>query len=263
MGNIKFVLPQVYFSKIMRALTEFDMLQDGDSIMLGISGGKDSIFMAYAMAMMRQRLKVDFRLKAVTIDPMFKGKLDIERIAAFMEQLEIPFDSFPVDIAGAIEAQQEKDSCFTCAFFRRGAVNRYAREQGCNKVAYAHHHDDAVETFFMSLLYSGQLQTFTPVTYLDKMDVTVIRPLVYLREQEIKEAIKYHGFQPEESPCPFDGHTARQKVKELIQELSKDNSQLYAHLGAAMRLDSLGELWPAAKSKQEMAKAYYKYMYGK
>ena len=149
------------------------------------------------------------------------------------------------------------------AFFRRGAVNRYAVEQGCNKVAYAHHHDDAVETFFMSLLYSGQLHTFTPKTYLDKTDLTVIRPLVYFREQEIREAIQYHGFAPVPSPCPHDGHTVRQKVKELIRDMSTDNPQLYPHLAAAMREDALGELWPPVKTRKEMKKQYYEYMYGK
>lgn len=132
--------------------------------------------------------------------------------------------------------------------FPPGAVNRYALEQGCNKVAYAHHHDDAVETFFMSLLYSGQPHTFTPNTYLDKTDLTVIRPLVYFREQEIREAIQYHGFVPVPSPCPHDGHTVRQKVKELIQDMSAD---------------TLGELWPLVKTRKEMKQQYYEYMYGK
>lgn len=162
-----------------------------------------------------------------------------------------------------IKAQQGKVPCYTCAFLRRGAVNRYALEQGCNKVAYAHHHDDAVETFFMSLLYSGQLHTFTPKTYLDKTDLTVIRPLVYFRELEIREAIQYHGFVPVPSPCPHYGHTVRQKVKELIQDMSADNPQLYPHLAAAMREDALGELWQLVKTRTEMKQQYYEYMYGK
>ena len=241
---MKFQLPQLYFSKLMRAITEFELIEDGDRILIGVSGGKDSIFLAYAMAMMRKRLKKDFELMALTINPMFSQDFDTKRIGEFMAELEIPFASFEVDIAGTIEAQQGKDPCYTCAFFRRGAVNRYAVEQGCNKVAYAHHHDDAVETFFMSLLYSGQLHTFTPKTYLDKTDLTVIRPLV-------------------SSPCPHDGHTVRQKVKELIGDMSKDNPQLYPHLAAAMREDALGELWPPVKTRKEMKKQYYEYMYGK
>ena len=246
----------------MRAITEFELIQDNDRIMIGVSGGKDSIFLAYAMAMMRQRIKKKFELMAVTVNPMFSDSFDLAPIKDFMQRLDIPHYSFDVDIKGAIDAQGGKDPCYTCAFFRRGAVNRYAKEQGCNKVAYAHHNDDAVETLFMGLLYSGQVHTFTPSTYLDKTDITVIRPLVYFREQEIIDAIQYHQVQPVPSPCPNDGHTIRQRVKELIQEMSIENPQLYPHLASAMRKNAVGELWPAAKNRKEMKKAYYDYMYG-
>ena len=259
---MKFQLPQLYFSKLMRAITEFQLIQDNDNIMIGISGGKDSLFLAYAMAMMQQRLKKHFTLQAVTINPMFSPDFAVEKIASYMKELNIPFSSHAVDIAGTIAAQDGKDPCFTCAYFRRGAVNRFAKEHGCNKVAYAHHNDDAVETLLMGLLYSGQIHTFTPSTYLDKSDLTVIRPLVYFREQEITDAIQYHGFQPVKSPCPIDGHTIRQKVKDLIKELSIDNPQLYPHLASAMRENAVGELWPPAKNRKEMQKAYYEYMYG-
>ena len=126
---MKFQLPQLYFSKLMRAITEFELIEDGDRILIGVSGGKDSIFLAYAMAMMRKRLKKDFELMALTINPMFSQDFDTKRIGEFMAELEIPFASFEVDIAGTIEAQQGKDPCYTCAFFRRGAVNHYAVEQ--------------------------------------------------------------------------------------------------------------------------------------
>ena len=246
----------------MRAITEFELIQDNDRIMIGVSGGKDSIFLAYAMAMMRQRIKKKFELMAVTVNPMFSDSFDLAPIKDFMQRLDIPHHSFDVDIKGTIDAQGGKDACYTCAFFRRGAVNRYAKEQGCNKVAYAHHNDDAVETLFMGLLYSGQVHTFTPSTYLDKIDITVIRPLVYFREQEIIDAIQYHQVQPVPSPCPNDGHTIRQRVKELIQEMSIENPQLYPHLASAMRENAVGELWPAPKNRKEMKKAYYDYMYG-
>lgn len=261
---MKFELPQIYFSKLMRAITEFELIQNDDNILIGVSGGKDSIFLAYALAMMKTRLKKRFHLKALTINPMFSKEFEqhMERVHIFLNELEIPHELIDVDIASTIEAQKGKDPCYTCAFFRRGAVNRYAKEHGCNKVAYAHHHDDAVETFFMNLLYSGQLHTFTPSTYLDKTDLTVIRPLVYFREQEIIDSIQYHGFQPVPSPCPYDGHTVRQKIKELIKSMGTDNPQLYSHLASAMRTNAVGELWPASKNRKEMQKAYYSYMYG-
>lgn len=253
-------LPQLYFSKLMRAVVEFEMIHDGDRILIGISGGKDSLFLAYGMAVLRQRLKKDFRLFALNINPMFHPGFDTSAIARFCDSLDIPFASRDVDIAGAIRGGQGKKACFTCSYFRRGAVNRYAKEHGMNKIAYAHHNDDAVETFFMSLLYSGQLTTFAPVTYLDRMELTVIRPLIYFREDELRDSAKYHGCQPIPSPCPLDGKTMRQTVKELIADLGKENPLLYDHLAAAMRKGSLGELWPAAKTRDEMRETYYRYM---
>ena len=257
---MKINLPQLYFSKLMRAIVEFEMIQEDDHILIGVSGGKDSIFLTYALAIMRQRLKKKFTLSALTINPQFTQNFDTSRIRDFCESLEIPYDTVEVDIAGAIKAQADKQPCFTCAFFRRGAMNRYAVEHGMNKIAYAHHHDDAVETFLMSLFYSGQLHTFTPSTYLDRTGLTVIRPLVYFREQEISEAIQYHGFTPVPSPCPHDGHTIRQEVKELIQKLEPDIPDLYDHLASGMRKGALGELWPASKTRDDMRDIYFSYM---
>lgn len=263
---MKINIPQLYFSKLMRAVVEFEMIADGDHILIGVSGGKDSIFLAYAMAILRQRLKKDFKISALTINPMFKqadgspAAFDVDRVRNFMAELDIPYDVIDVDIAGAIKEQSDKSPCFTCAFFRRGAMNRYALEHGMNKIAYAHHNDDAVETFFMSLLYSGQLNTFTPTTYLDRTGLTVIRPLIYFREQETRESIKYHGFTPVPSPCPHDGYTIRQTVKDLIANLGKTTPDLYDHLASAMRKGALGELWPATKSREEMRETYLNYM---
>ena len=222
-----------------------EFVPEGDRILIGVSGGKDSIFLVYALAIMRQRLKKNFSLSALTINPMFTSDFDTKRIQAFCERLDIPYDTVDVDIAGAIKAQSDKQPCFTCAFFRRGAMNRYATEHGMNKIAYAHHHDDAVETFLMGLLYCF---------------LTVIRPLVYFREQEVEEAIQYHGFTPVPSPCPHDGHTIRQEVKKKKKKLEPGIPDLYDHLGSAMRKGALGELWPASKTRDEMRDIYFSYM---
>ena len=253
-------IPQSYFSKLMRAVVEFELIEQGDRILIGVSGGKDSIFLTYALAILRERLKKDFTIAAFTVNPQFDTPLDTDAIAAFCKSLDISYGVVDVDIAGAIAEQDDKSPCFTCAFFRRGAVNRYAVEHQMNKVAHAHHHDDAVETFLMSLFYSGQLNTFRPKTYLDKTDITVIRPLVYFREQEIIDAIQYHGFTPIPSPCPHSGNTTRQTVKELIETLGRDNPNLYNHLAAGMREGALGELWPASKTRKEMERTYRAFM---
>ena len=253
-------IPQSYFSKLMRAVVEFELIEQGDRILIGVSGGKDSIFLTYALAILRERLKRNFYIAAFTVNPQFDEPFDTASIAAFCQSLDISYEVVDVDIAGAITAQDDKSPCFTCAFFRRGAVNRYAVEHKMNKVAYAHHHDDAVETFLMSLFYSGQLNTFRPKTYLDKTDITVIRPLVYFREQEIIDATRCHGFTPIPSPCPHNGNTTRQTVKELIAHLSAENPNHYNHLAAGKRESALGELWPTSKTRKEMERTYRAFM---
>lgn len=260
---MKIHLPQSYFSRLMRAIVEFNLIEENDKILIGLSGGKDSIFLTYALAAMRQKLKKNFSLAAITIDPMFTAQFDTTRIRNFCEQLAIPFTSRTVDIAGTIRAQNGKDPCFTCAFFRRGAINRFALENGFNKIAYAHHNDDAVETFLMSLLYSGQLRTFLPRTYLDRTALTVIRPLVYFREAELKDTTSLHGFAPVDSPCPLNGKTKRQEIKELIARLSVNNTSLYANLAAGMRENAVIELWPSTLNRQQLKEKYGAYMWEK
>ena len=258
---MNFNLPQIIFSKIFRAVVEFDMIDAGDKILIGVSGGKDSLLLAYALACLKRRTKKNFSLAAVTIDPLFTEDFaeKISRVKNFCAELEIPHEVHAVDIAALIREQSNKNACYTCAFFRRAAVNRIANELGANKVAYAHHLDDAVETFFMSLLSSGQLTTFLPKTFLDRTGVTVIRPLIYLREDEIKILAAEKNFDVLKSPCPFDGLTNRQRVKNLIAELQPTFPDLFSHLAAAMRKNSIGELWDAPKTRDEMRQTYYSF----
>jgi tRNA 2-thiocytidine biosynthesis protein TtcA len=260
---LKTILPQMHFSRLMRAIVEFNLINDGDHILIGLSGGKDSIFLTYALSVIRLRLKKEFTLGAITIDPMFTKNFPANLITDFCKELDIPHYVHHIDINGTIEKQQGKNPCFTCAFFRRGAINRFAKQHGYNKIAYAHHNDDAVETFLMNLLYSGQIKTFMPKTYLDRSKLTVIRPLIYFRENDLRQAASIHGFTPITSPCPLDGHTTRQTIKNLIVMLSKKNPLLYEHLAAGMRQSALGELWPPTKTRDEMKDIYMKYMYRK
>ena len=262
---MQFRLPQVYFSKITRAVVEFEMIERGDRILIGLSGGKDSLLLTYALAMLRERTKNKFSLSALTINPMFDAAFDTKSLSHFCAALNVPHEIHNVDIAEVIRSEPKNAPCFTCAFFRRGAINRYANEHGCNKVAYAHHNDDAVETLLLNLLYSGQIGTFQPKTYLDRTDLTVIRPLVYLREQEIIDAIPYHGMTPVKSPCPIDGKTKRETVKKLVADLTERNPLIYEHLAAAMRKsgeNEMNRLWPPAKSRQEMRESYDRFMRG-
>ncbi|MBO6177872.1 MAG: tRNA 2-thiocytidine biosynthesis protein TtcA [Selenomonadaceae bacterium] len=256
---MKIYLPKLYFSKLMRAVTEFRMIDEGDRILVGLSGGKDSLFLLYALKFLQEKLAVKFSVMALNINPMFKADFSSKNMEEFCKKLDVPFQSAAIDIKSAVE-NSGGSPCFTCSYFRRGAINRLAKENNMNKVAYAHHNDDAVETFFMSLIYSGQLTTFSPVTYLDRTDVTVIRPLVYFREDEIKETLKLHGCLPTPSLCPYDGNTKRQKVKEIIVKLGDEIPDFYDHLKSAMRATAVGELWPKEKKRTEMKADYFRYM---
>ncbi|MEG6586345.1 tRNA 2-thiocytidine biosynthesis TtcA family protein [Dendrosporobacter sp. 1207_IL3150] len=257
---MKRTLPQYYFSRLMRAIVEFDLISEGDKILIGLSGGKDSIFLTYALSILRKYSPRNFEIAAITLDPMFTEGFDTQPIADFCDSLDIPYYTRQVNVAGAIENNGGKDPCFTCSFFRRGTINNFAIEHGFNKIAYAHHNDDAVETFFMSLMYSGQLKTFLPKTYLDRTNLTVIRPLIYFREDEIRAAINIHGFTPLPSPCPLDGKTKRQEVKETIRNLQTTNKALYKHLAAAMRQSAVIELWPDEPAREELKVQYLNYM---
>ena len=261
----KKILPQQMFSKLIRAVVEFDLIQDGDKILIGLSGGKDSLFLAYALTVLRERISRKFSLHALTIDPKFDEnfKYNSEKLENFCNTLNIPRKFLETDIASIINAQKNKKSCYTCAYFRRAAVNRVANEIGANKVAYAHHLDDAVETFFMSLMSSGQLKTFLPKTFLSRTNLTVIRPLIYLREFEIENFVAENNFEVLKSPCPIDGKTNRHIVKNLIKDLEKVFPDLFNHLAAAMRKNSVHELWDAQKTRQDMKKLYFSYVNAK
>lgn len=255
-------LPQIIFSKIVRAVVEFEMIDNGDKILIGVSGGKDSLFLTYALETLRQRMKKNFSLTALTIDPKFTDDFNekIISVKKFCNELGIEHTTHAVDIAGLIREQNDKSPCYTCSYFRRAAINRIANKFGANKVAYAHHLNDAVETFFMSLLSSGQLTTFQPKTYLDRTNITVIRPLVYVRESEVENFTR--SFDVLKSPCPFDGNTNRQRIKNLIVELEKDFPDMFNHLAAALRKNSIGELWDAPKTRDEMREKYFALKFG-
>lgn len=254
-------LPQHYFSRLWRAIVEFDLISAGDRILVGLSGGKDSLFLTYALAIIRDCSPRPFELAALTMDPMFTADFDTAPLAGFCASLGVPFHTFQLNVPGAIAGNNGKDSCFVCSFFRRGAMNKFAAEHNFTKIALAHHHDDAVETFVMGMLTTGQLKTFQPKTHLDRSGLTVIRPLIYFREKEIRPTVKYHGFTPLPSPCPLDGKTKRQEIKELIRDWERKDSAIFSHLAAAMRQSPASEFWPAAPTRTElhqMHKAFWK-----
>lgn len=263
MPKLQANLPKNYVKKIWRALMEFDMLQPGDRCLVGLSGGKDSSFLLYALSVIREHAPFAFDLAAVTIDPMFDANFPGDQLQALCDRLGVPFILEQVNLAEIAFAPSEQNPCPRCAFFRRGALNRIAQREGYNRLALAHHHDDAVETFLMSLLFSGQIKTFTPVTDQDKSGLTVIRPLIYLREWEVQAAYKFFDWEPIHNPCPLDGKSTRQNVKELLRELGRANRSVYDNVSAAMRIPlNRVELWPSELTRDEMRHKYVKAMFG-
>ncbi len=250
-------LPLSIGRTIWRALMEFSMLGPGDRCLVGLSGGKDSAFLLYALAALRHTAPFPFDLAAVTIDPMYADNFPAHRLQELCDSLGVPLFLERINLAAAVFAPSRQNPCPRCAYLRRGALNRIAKREGYNRLALAHHHDDAVETLLMSILYSGQIKTFTPVTRQDRSGLLVIRPLIYLREDEIRATRSFFDWEPVPSGCPIDGKSTRQRVKELLRDLGKENPSIYSNVSAAMRLPlSAIELWPPELSREEMRAKY-------
>ncbi len=248
---------QDYLSKFWRAVVEFEMLQPHDRILVGLSGGKDSTFLLHCLAFVQKILPFPIEVGACTLDPMFTKDFPTDRLQELCDTLQVPFYTEKVDINSVIAEGKYKSPCFSCAYFRRAATNRIAQQHNYNKIALGHHHDDAVETFAMNLFTSGQVGTFLPVTKLSRTGLTVLRPLIYYREYEIKSNIKKMGIEPLKSPCPHDGCTKREEIKNLLKFFNKEvHPEAYEHLAAAMRHGSSGDLWPSKPSRSELAERH-------
>ena len=214
---------QKLLSLTRKAVDEFGLIEDGDKIAVGVSGGKDSLTMLYALHGLMRFYPHPFTIEVITVDLGHPG-FDSEKIRALCEQLSVPFTLVKTEIAQIIfEERKESNPCSLCAKMRKGALNEMAKKLGCNKVAYAHHKDDVVETMLLSLIYEGRFHTFSPNTYLDRMDLTVIRPLLFVDEADVIGFKNKYGIEIEKSPCPVDGYTKRQYAKELLQSLNQEN----------------------------------------
>ena len=252
MSKSQTFVPADDLSKLWRAIIEFDMLQPGDRILIGLSGGKDSMFLTAALAEIKKYSPIPFDLACYTVNAMFAPNFPEQELVDFCHHYGLEHYSDNVDVKEAWEKKGGNTPCFTCAYFRRAATNRRALELGFNKIALAHHHDDAVETFFMNLFTSGQLRSFLPVTPLSRTGLTVLRPLLYYRESEIIQLVAKLQLKPLKNPCPYDGYTTRQDVKEHIASLDNQYPGIYEHLAAAMRCQEAQELWPDKLSQKAL-----------
>lgn len=214
---------QQLYSYTRKAIDDYHMIDEGDHIAVGISGGKDSLAMLYALCGLKRFYPVSFSLTAVTVDLGFEN-LNLDRITALCAELQVPYHIVKTDIGRIIfEDRKESSPCALCAKMRKGALNQAMKELGCGKVAYAHHKDDVVETMLLSLIFEGRFHSFAPVTYLDRMDMTVIRPLIYVQEADVIGFVNKYDIPVVKSPCPADGHTKREYVHLLLQQLNREN----------------------------------------
>ncbi|HZK25123.1 MAG TPA: tRNA 2-thiocytidine biosynthesis TtcA family protein [Oscillospiraceae bacterium] len=243
-------LPKWIVRRFWRAIVEFKLLEPGDRVLVGLSGGKDSSFLVTGLKVLQEHAPFHFDLAAVHIDQGFPEIVDLSPLADLCTQLNVPLEIVKTQIY-QMAFTEEQSPCARCAYFRRGFMHNYAEEKQYNKVALAHHLDDAVETFLMSQLFTGQLKTFQPKSYLSRTGVTVIRPLIYFREKEIKQAERLLMLNTVSTPCPYAGHSARAKAKDLLRKLESSNDRIFDNLVVAMREGAEKDLWPAPPSKGE------------
>lgn len=214
---------QRVLSEVRKAVDDYHMIAEGDKIAVGISGGKDSLTLLYALSSLRRFYPHPFELVAVTVDLGF-ANLDLTEIKKLCEKLEVPYTVVKTQIGQIVfEERRENNPCALCAKMRKGALNEAMKQLGCNKIAYAHHMDDVVETMMLSLLYEGRFHTFSPVTYLDDTGLTVIRPLIHMKEADVIGYVRKYEVPVVKSPCPADGHTKREYVKQLLKQLNTEN----------------------------------------
>ena len=230
---------QQLLSYTRKAVDDYQMIQDGDHIAVGISGGKDSLTLLYALHGLKRFYPHKFELSAITVDLGYE-KFDTEPLRRLCEELKVPYRVVKTDIAHILfEERKESNPCSLCAKMRKGALNDAVKEMGCNKVAYAHHKDDIIETMLMSLIFEGRFHTFSPVTYLDRMDLTVIRPLMYMNEADVIGFINKYDVPVVKSPCPADGNTKREYIKQLLRQLNLENPGVKERMFTAIQTGNL------------------------
>lgn len=214
---------QQLLSLTRKAVDEYQMIRQGDRIAVGISGGKDSLTLLYALHGLMRFYPQTFSIHAVTVNLGFPGA-DYSPVGELCRELQVPYTVVDTEIAPIIfEQRKEENPCSLCAKMRKGALNEAVKKLGCNKVAYAHHKDDLVETMLLSLIYEGRFHCFSPKTYLDRTDLWVIRPLMFVSEADVIGFRNQYHLPVVKNPCPADGYTRRQYAKELLAGINRDN----------------------------------------
>lgn len=230
---------QQVLSKVRKAIDDYHMIEEGDKIAVGISGGKDSLTLLYALCHLRHFYPQKFEIYAITVDMGFQN-VNFDEIKALCSSLDVKYTIIKTEISQIIfETRKESNPCSLCAKMRKGALNDAIKKIGCNKIAYAHHKDDTIETMLMSLIYEGRLHTFSPVTYLERTELTVIRPLIYMNEVDIIGFVNKHDVPVLKSPCPVDGQTKREYIKNLLRQINLENPGVKDRMFTAIQNSSM------------------------
>ncbi|MGE5654628.1 MAG: ATP-binding protein [Bacillota bacterium] len=239
--------------KVGQGVADYQMIQDGDVIAIGVSGGKDSLLLCHALARLQKVAPISFRLQAITLDLGWGA--DWEPVRTHLAELGVPYhvESTPT-IGRAVKGEVAKGNgpCSLCGHLRRGALYTSAKSFGANKVALGHHRDDAIETLLMSMFYEGRSRCFKPVMFSDRQELTLIRPLIYVAETTVKQAIEHFQLPIVKNPCPANGETKRQEIKELLANYQQQNPMVKENL-----LRTLMGMWqnspqPTARSPQSL-----------
>lgn len=238
---------QEILGQMRRCVEDYAMIEAGERIAVGVSGGKDSLLLLTALHRLRSFYPKPFSLVALTVDGGMPG-MDFSPVADYCRALGIEYIRTEVPIYEVVfEARKESNPCSLCAKLRRGAINTAALEHGISKVALGHHFDDAVETLLMNLFFEGRLGCFQPVTYLDRTGVTQIRPMLYVREEKVRRVAEELSLPVVQNTCPQDGASRRQEVKDLLEQLEGRYPDLKQKLFGAMQRSSLEGWRPEAE----------------
>lgn len=226
---------QRILSYMRKAIEDYNMIEEGDKIAVALSGGKDSITMLMGLKAMQRFFPKKFDLIAISINPGFEF-FDKNLLEKTCQKIDVPLFVEDTHIKEIVfDVRQEKNPCSLCANFRRGALNSVAIREGCNKIALGHNEDDVLETFLLNLLYTGSINTFSPISYMDRSKITLIRPLIYAPEKSIKAFVKRNNVQIMNKVCPMDGISKREDMKEMIKNLRTDIPHIKANLYGAIQ----------------------------
>ena len=221
-------------SFVRRAVDDYNMIEDGDRIAVGVSGGKDSLTLLEVLAEMRLFYPKKYEIVAITVDMGFEGA-DYSEIAEFCRRINVKYVIQHTEIAKIVfDVRKEANPCSLCAKLRRGSLHSAAQSENCNKVALGHHFDDAVETFMMNMFFEGRLGCFSPKSYLSNRKLGLIRPLLYATEKDVQYFTNKRKLPVATSLCPEDHATERENMKQLLSKLEKENKGLRHRIFHAM-----------------------------